>query len=116
MKDKIRRFQNSYQEKKEISENMLSVDDRLAKEIIDGLIELIEEQDKANRQALEAIGDYGTVKTLDEDAFFGKKGTTKSIPNFVNYLFDKDTSIEKQLENTFYQLQKTINKKIKNYD
>lgn len=112
MKDKITKFRKEISDLKELSSNAISHNEKLANEIIEGLLEIIEEQHKANIESLVAIGDYGTMKTLDKNSYFNKEGTTKQVAYFLAGLKDRDTSVDKQLETAFYTLQKTANKKI----
>lgn len=112
MKEKISQFKKEISDLKELSSNAISHNEKLADEIITGLLEMIEEQHEANMKALEAIGDYGTMETLEENCAFNKPNATKDLMFFISHLFDKSTSIKKQLEAAFDILQKTANKKI----
>lgn len=112
MKDKIAKFKKEISDLKELSSNAISYNEKLADEIIDGLLAIIEDQYKANIESLVAIGDYGTMKTLDKDSYFNKEGTTRQVAYFLAGLKDRDTSVKKQLEKAFYTLQKSANKKI----
>lgn len=110
LKNKIEQFKSDYKESEEISSNMLSPLEKEAFEIIEELEKLIEEQFQANRESIIAIGDHGTMKNMERQSISGELDT-KVFAQFLARLKDNNTSVEKQLEKSFYSLQKVIKKK-----
>ena len=114
--EKIKQFNDNYQDKLSISENMISQDDKIAKEIIDDLLDLVEDQHKAILDGLVAIGDNAIYQRGFQKYDDGLGGNP--IREMAKLLCkDKDVGIthQKKMENSFYTLQKLANKKIDSF-